>query len=302
MTPREIVAKSWAITKKERQIRRWGYAAAFAETLLNIKLIIYQVWFLITYLQGNPIGFFTLEATIMEHVPLWFFLTFIIILIILILIEWLFPHLARGAIIGLAAKRHNEEEVKGGLVLAVYNFFPIFAVHEIFFLSRITVVITIISLLLRYAGVVAPLAIGVLLLFFLGSLIIRFFCIFAEEAVVIKKTGIGGSLKASFKLVISYLGQVIFLMLLFFIIVLRIILNLVMVILIPGLVIGIGFLLAMFLSKTLSIIIATILGFVLVGIASYFFAYLAVFKQTIWTITFMELSKLKELDVIEIEK
>ena len=302
MTPREIVAKSWAITKKERQIRRWGYAAAFAETLLNIKLIIYQVWFLITYLQGNPIGFFTLEATIMEHVPLWFFLTFIIILIILILIEWFFPHLARGAIIGLAAKRHNEEEVKGGLVLAVYNFFPIFAVHEIFFLSRITVVITIISLLLRYAGVVAPLAIGVLLLFFLGSLIIRFFCIFAEEAVVIKKTGIGGSLKASFKLVISYLGQVIFLMLLFFIIVLRIILNLVMVILIPGLVIGIGFLLAMFLSKTLSIIIATILGFVLVGIASYFFAYLAVFKQTIWTITFMELSKLKELDVIEIEK
>ncbi|MDP7247077.1 MAG: hypothetical protein QF741_00440 [Candidatus Peribacteraceae bacterium] len=302
MTPREIIAKAWAITKQESQIRRWGYAAAVAETLLNIKLLIYQVWFLISYLQGDPIGFFTVEATLMKHIPMWLFITFMVTLVILLTIEWLFPHLSRGAIIGLAAKKHKGEEVKGGLVLAIYNFFPIFAIHEIFFLGRVTVVITIISLLLRYAGAIAPIAIGMLLLFYFCSLLIHFFCIFAEEAVVIKKLGIGGALKNSFKLVISYLGQVIFLLLLFFVIVLRVILNLIMVILIPGIVIGIGFLLTLFLPITISYVTATILGLILVGIASYFFAYLAVFKQTIWTITYMELSKLKELDIIEIEE
>jgi len=302
MTPREIVAKAWAITKAESQIRRWGYAAAVAETLLNIKLLIYQVWFLISYLQGDPIGFFTVEATLMKYVPMWFFISFMITLVVLITIEWLFPHLSRGAIIGLAAKKHKGEEVKGGLVLAIYNFFPIFAIHEIFFLGRVTVVITIISLLLRYAGGMAAFSIVLLLVFYFFSLLIHFFCIFAEEAVVIKKVGIGGALKNSFKLVISYLGHVIFLMLLFFVIVLRIILNLIMVILIPGIVIGIGFLLTLFLPPAISYTVATILGLVLVGIASYFFAYLAVFKQTIWTITYMELSKLKELDVIEIDE
>ncbi|MCF7844599.1 MAG: hypothetical protein K9M03_02105 [Kiritimatiellales bacterium] len=308
LTPREIIAKAWAITKKERQIRRWGYAAAIAETLLNIKLLIYQIWFLVSYLQGDPIGFFTVEATLMEHVPFWFFLTFIITLIILLIIEWLFPHLARGAIIGLAAKSHKGEEAKGGLVLAVYNFFPIFAIHEMFFLGRITIIITISSILLRYGGGVAPFAIGILLILYVVSNIFRFFCIFAEEAVVIyrdedgNRIGVGKALKQSLKLVISYLGQIVFLLLLFFVIVLRVVLNAVMVFLIPGIVIGVGFLLALVMPPIVGYSIATILGLVLVGIASYFFAYLAVFKQTVWTLTYLELGKLKELDVIEMNE
>ncbi|MBU0767066.1 hypothetical protein KKF55_04805 [Patescibacteria group bacterium] len=305
MTPREIIAKAWAITKKERPIRRWGYAAAIAETLLNIKLLIYQVWFAISYWKGDPIGFFTVEATLMEHVPFWLFLTFIITLIILLIIEWLLPNLSRGAIIGLAAKSYKGEEVKGGLVLAVYNFFPIFAIHEMFFLGRITVIITISSILLRYGGGVAPFAIGILVIFYILSNIFQFFCIFAEEAVVIcrdednNRIGVGRALKQSLKMVISYLGQIVFLLLLFFVIVLRVVLNVVMVLLIPGIVIGIGFLLALVMPPIVGYSIATVLGLALVGVASYFFAYLAVFKQTVWTLTYLELGKLKELDVIE---
>ena len=33
--------------------------------------------------------------------------------------------------------------------------------------------------------------------------------------------------------------------------------------------------------------------------ASYFLGYVTVFKHTVWTITYIELSKLKELDIIE---
>jgi hypothetical protein len=306
MTPREIIAKAWAITKKERQVRRWGYVSAALETLLNLKLLIYQVWFLISYLEGDPIGFFTVEATILEPVPLWFFITFIVTLILALIIEWLFPNLAKGAIIGLAAKAYNKEEVKGGLVLAIYNFFPIFAIHEVFLLGRIATVITMISLLLRYTGDMAPIGITILIVFYLATLVMQFFFIFAEEAVVIyrdednNKIGIGRALKHSFKLVISYLGHVVFLLLLSFVIILRVFLNLIMVILIPGIALGIGFLFTLFLPHIVAWSIGGILAVILIGIASYFFAYLSVFKQTIWTLTYMELSKLKELDVIEL--
>jgi len=306
LTPREIIAKAWTITKKERQVRRWGYVASIAETLLNLKLLIYQVWFLISYLQGDPIGFFTVEATLMDYVPFWLFMTFIITLIVLLIIEWLFPHLAKGAIIGLAAKSYKKEEVKGGLVFAVYNFFPIFAIHEMFFLGRLTVVITISSLLLRYGGAIAPIAIGILVIAYIASNIFAFFCVFAEEAVVIyrdddnNRIGVGRALKQSFKLVISYLGHIVFLMLLSFIIILRVILNFIIVFLIPGAIIAIVFIFSLVLPAIAAWIIGGICGIVLIGVASYFFAYLAVFKQSVWTITYMELEKMKDLDVIEI--
>ena len=58
MNPRDIIAEAWAITLKERQVRRWGYVSAFLETLLSLKLLIYQTWFIVSYIQGNPIGFF----------------------------------------------------------------------------------------------------------------------------------------------------------------------------------------------------------------------------------------------------
>ena len=39
----------------------------------------------------------------------------------------------------------------------------------------------------------------------------------------------------------------------------------------------------------------------LVATGSYFFAYVTVFKQTVWTITYLELSQIKDLDVIHEE-
>jgi hypothetical protein len=62
---------------------------------------------------------------------------------------------------------------------------------------------------------------------------------------------------------------------------------------------GIGFLLLFFFSPVVSYSIAVTIGVVLVFVASYFFGYLHVFKETVWTITFLELKKHKELDVIE---
>ena len=299
MNPREIIAEAWAITTRERKIRRWGFTSAIFETLFDVKLLIYQTYFLFTYLQGDTIGFFKIEELIYTYLPLWGFLTFIIILGILFVIEIFLPKLCLGAIIGLAAKSYRKEEVKGGLVLALYNFFPIFAIHEFFVLAKLTTTITLCSLILRYigGGFGSPL-IWITLSFYLLSNLFRFFATFAEEGIVIRKLGIFDAMGKSFKLIISYLSHVVFLLILLFVISLRILLNALVLLVLPGLIFGLGIVLATFLSVNLSILIASIVGIVLILIASYFFAYLHVFKQTVWTITYIELSRRKDLDII----
>ena len=299
MTPRELIAEAWAITQREKSLRHWGFFASFFETLLNLKLISYQVYFLIEYWRGGDAGFFDVEINIYHSMPHWFFWTFVITLTVLITIELFVPQLALGAITGLAAKSHAGEPATGGLVLSLYNFFPIFAIHESLFLSSWATVITACSVALRYVdGDIKFWIIGFLAFFWVVSNILAFFFSFAIPAVVIEKQGIFPAIALSFKLIISYLGRVMFLMLLLFVIVIRVILNTLIVLIIPAIVVGIALLFTFILSPAARYTIALGIGTVLVLIASYFFGYLHVFQHTVWTITFMELRKHKDLDVI----
>lgn len=301
MTPREIIAKAWAMTKKETQLRRWGFASALLQTLLNVKLLVYQSWFFYLYvIKGETISFFAMEELLLKVMPAGVAWAIIIVIFAMIAIELVFPHFAKGAIIGLAAKSHSKQEVKGGLVLAIYNFIPIFVVHELFVLSGISTVVTVASLMIRYGppGDFVFLPLGILGFVWVFSNILEFFSAFAEESIVIHKSGPFDAIGRSIKLIISHLGHIVFLLILLFVITLRILINLVMLLLIPGAVMGIGLLLAQFLSPVVSYGIGSIVGLALVAVASYFFAYVTVFRQTVWTITYMELSSLKDLDII----
>lgn len=299
MNPREIIAQAWVYTMKEGGMRRWGFAASFFETLLSVQLASYQSWLFYSYIKGTSINYLALQRQAVDQIGFTAFISILVTLGMIWVGGWLFPHLARGAIIGLAAKCHRKEAVEGGLVLGVYNFFSIFAVHQLLILSGITTVISLISLALRFGGSIAPVVIIAVLLLWSFTLILEFFWIFSEEAIVIHKIGVRPAIRKSVKLVISHLGHIVFLMLLLFFIILRIVGNLIMVILIPGITIALGFTLTQLLSPIVSYSIAGVLGVLIVGIASYFFAYIDVFRQTVWTLTYMELSKLKELDIIE---
>lgn len=302
MKPRDIIARSWALTKTEKTIRKWAFSHSILSTLFNAKLFFYQAWLAYSYFVLNdPIGFVTIEKMLWENLPPWLSITIFVLFGLLLLAEWLFPHMARGAIVGLGAKAYQKEEVKGGLVLAIYNFFPLFALHEVLVLSSFTTTITLCSLCLRYGGDVGMLAAIILGVLWFISNVLEFFWIFSEEAVVISKMGIREAIKQSFKLVISYLSHIVFLILLLFIIILRIVANLLMIILVPAIVLGFGWFLSTLLPAAISYTISTIVGLTIIGFASYLFAYLEVFRQTVWTITYIELSKMRDLDVIEIE-
>lgn len=300
MTPREIIAEAWAITIKEHPIRRWAFTSSFFETLLDVKLLVYQVYFAYEHFYGSgDAGFFDIEILIYQSLPFGVFLAFMIFFILLIVVEIFLPHLCTGAIIGLAAKSYRKEDVKGGLVLGLYNFFAIFGIHEFLVLAGVSTVVTASSLILRY--VEAPLSywsISILLFFFVLSNVLRFFFSFANQAAVLQKMNIFEAMGKSFKLIVSHLSHVMFLLLLLFVITIRIVLNIAMLILIPGIIVAIGYLLALFISPIVSYTIAGIVGVGLVIAASYFFAYLQAFKHTVWTITYLELIKQKDLDEI----
>lgn len=300
MTPRELIAEAWAIVSREKLIRRWAFASSLLQTLFSLKLLIYQVYFAYTYFfLGEGAGFFDIEIMLFHSIPFGVFLTLAILFILLIVVELLLPHICHGAIVGLAAKSFRGESMKGGLVLGLYNFFPIFGIHEFLVLASTSMAITISSLILRYVS--APLSywsIGMLLILFCISNVLKFFFSFGIEAIVIEKKGVIEAIGRSFKLIVSHLAHVMFLLLLLFVIAIRIALNVAMVIIIPGLVIGLGSVLTFFLSPLISYSIAGTVGVALIIVASYFFAYIQAFKYTVWTITYLELMKEKDLDVI----
>ncbi len=300
MTPREIIAEAWTITTTEPQVRRWAYASSLLETLLNLKLLLTQAYFGYVYIFGHgSAGFFDIELWIFRNLPIWASTTVLASFVLLVVIEFFAPHLCLGAIIGLAAKRAKGEEVKGGMVLGLYNFFAVFTIHEFLILASVPTTITVISLIMRYIdrGLWAFSIGGVLLLFCVGN-IQKFLFAFAEEAAVIEKRGIFDAIGRSFKLIVSHLARIMFLYLLLIVISLRIVINAIMVVLIPLIMLAFGFVLTFFFSETVSIVAACVLGIALTFVASYFLGYILAFKQTVWTLTYMEFMKEKDLDEI----
>lgn len=300
MTPREIIAAAWTITSSEPKLRRWAYASSLLETLLNVKLLFTQAYFGYVYLYGHgDAGFFDIEIWIWNSLPPAVAISILLSFVLLVVIEFFAPHLCLGAIIGLAAKRAQGEKVRGGFVLALYNFFAVFTLHEFLILSSVPTAITVISLILRYIdpGLWAFSIGGVLALFVIGN-IQKFLFAFAEEAAVIQKLGVFEAIGRSFKLILSHLPRIMFLYLLLIVISLRIAINAVMIVLIPAIMVGFGFLLTFFVSQAASIVAALVLGLLLIGVASYFLGYILAFKQTVWTLTYMEFMKERDLDEI----
>ena len=301
LTPREIIADAWAISVRERKMKIWGFIYALLETLRELELILYQVYFLYWYFVGESKGYWAVEIDLLRALPLWLFILLTLLSILLIVFELFVPTIATGAIIGLGAKAYGKEKVNGGLILGLYNFFPILEIHGMFILSSFSIVFSACSLILRYGGNdpgIKFLAIGTILLLWAIAGFFRLLSVFAEEAVVIHKMGVFRAMGLSFKLIISNWSHFMFLILLMVVISIRIIMRTVLILLVPGIGIGVGLLLTFVLPATFSYAIGAFIGLILLGLASYFIAYLHIFKQTVWTITFMELSKQKELDVI----
>jgi hypothetical protein len=298
LTPREIIAHAWAVTTTQPTLKKWGFFGSFFEILLDVKLLVYQIYFLVSYIRGEGGGLFDIEIYLYQALPFWLFATLLTLFILLVTVELFVPSLSSGAIIGLAAKAHRKEKVEGGFILALYNFFPILAVHEVFVFSSLSIFITAISVILRYGAGLQTMLIVVATIVWIVSNIMRFFSSFTESAVVVEKMNVFKAGAKSVKLMMSYMPHVMFLFVLLIVISIRILINTLVIVLVPMAILGSGLLMTYVFQPIVSYTIAGVLGLLLTLVAAYFFAYLQVFKQAVWTIMYMELIKEKELDKI----
>ncbi len=299
LSPRDIIAEAWRLTTTTKPLKRWGFFRSIFALLLDLKLLFYQLYFAYAYfISHKEVGLFDDVEWGYANLPGWLFTTILTSFIVLFIIELFVPSLADGAVIGLAAKAYNKEEVSGGFILALYNFFAILTIHELFVFSGVSIFITTCSVILRYTeGLKIPLLVIATLLWIISS-ILRFFASFSEEGVVIQKLGVFAAAGRSIKLTVSYLGHVVFLFVLMAIIGVRILINAVVIVLLPTVLFGLGVVLTWFLSTTVAAIIITIVSIVLILLLAYGLTYLNVFKQTVWTIMFIEMNRQKDLDSI----
>ncbi len=298
LTPREIIAQAWTITTHERSLKHWGFFGSFFEILLDVKLIIYQIYFVYSYFVGHGGGLFDIEIMLYNSIPFWLFMTLMISFVVLLIIELFVPSLAEGAIIGLTAKAHCKEKREGGFILALYNFFPILALHEVFVFSSVSIFITAISVILRYSGGLAWPLVGVASIVWIISNILKFFSSFIAPAIVIDKMNVFKAGAKSVKMIFSYMPHVMFLMLLLIAISIRIFINTIIIVLVPAAVVGMGLMMTWVMGPALSYTIAGVLAILLTLVSAYFLAYVHVFRHAVWTIMYMELVKVKDLDKI----
>ena len=298
LTPREIVAQAWTITTTEPALKRWGFFGTFFRLLLDIKLVAYQIYFLLAFLHGKEVGLFDDAIWLYNTVSFGVFTTILISFFLLLAVEVFVPSMTDGPIIGLTAKSYKHEPVQGGFILGLYNFFPILTVHEIFIFSGLNILITAVSILLRYGEGLTPFLIVIALVLWSMSSVLKFLSRFSEPAIVIDKVGIFDSIGKSIKLVFSYPQHVMFLIVLLILISIRVFINTVLIVLIPAVVFDIGLVLTYVVTPAISYTIAGSIGIVMIFIVAYFFTYLHVFKQTVWTLMYMELKTQKEMDVI----
>lgn len=298
MTPREIVAEAWAIAKREKKLWQWGFMASFFAILLSVKFLSFQTYIFYEYFFGhNEAGMFDMELWLINNTPPWFWMSTFITFIVLLIVEFFMPHFTEGAIIGLTVKAHRKEPLEGGLVLGLYNFFPIFAIHEFFFLASWNLVISGVSLTLRYLPEsMHMIIIPAIIFLFIFSNFFSFLTSFAPEGCVIKKMGPVESAMRSYKLIVSHLSHVLFLLILLLVISVRIIINTFVVFLIPAAVVGIALALTYVFSPFISYLIGAGIGVILIVVASYALAYLHIFRRAVWTLTFLELDSRKDLD------
>lgn len=299
LTPREIIAQAWTITTSSPELKRWGFFGSMLRLLLDVKLVSYQIYFIVAYINGKQVGLADDFIWLHGKVPLSVFTAITTGFGILLLMELFVPSFTDGAIIGLAAKAQRKEPLRGGFILALYNFFPLLTLHEFFIFSGVNLLITAISLTLRYGGGMTPFLITIACILWFLSSILKFFTSFAEPAIVLSKDGIFACISRSIKLVFSYPSHIIFLLLLLLIISIRVFINVAIIVVIPTAVIGLGIVLTYVLTPTISYTIAGILAVALLGTAGYFFTYFHVFKQTVWTVMYMELMKQKDLDDLQ---
>jgi len=299
MEYKAIIKEAWQLTRANKRLI-WVYAfiPAMISLIASMLYMVYQVDASI-----HAPAFNEGEHVILDYAQAaWGFITglgsfgvVVVILIAFFIIAYLMiPVFCQGAMIQLVARIRNGQKISmlDGLTYGTLSFLPLF---EYSLLIRSFSLIAILSqgaFILRNLGTewfkifIIPLT----LLFVIG-LILTLFLTYTEYFIAIDKKKVFKSIWSSVKLVIYNWKHTILLMILMLFIIVRIIFNIILVLLIPGAIIGITWLVGSVEIEQIGVILGSIIGIVGLFFAAYFTAVLNLFTTAVWTYTFLELTQ-----------
>lgn len=304
MDYRQTIREAWEFTQNNKKLIIWyAFFPAVFTTLAGIIYLTYQFFaFKSSALFENwEHGFgYVLVTTVWEVIRDNFSSTwpFLIIAGIIVLLYFLIPSLCEGAIIQLIARKKNGQNVRtrDGIKYGMLSFLPLF---EYSLLIRTFSVFSILgegAFVARNLGMdMFNALLPVMIIFLVAGLFLTLLFTYAEFFIVIDEGKVFDSIVKSSTLVVKHLEATLLLSVLMLIISIRIVLQLIFVVLIPVVIIVPVYLFASSTSPEIGILVGGVLGLIALYFASYLSATIHVFAASVWTFTFLELTKEEEI-------
>lgn len=222
----------------------------------------------------------------------------IISLAVLGVLYLLLPAFCEGAMIQLIARKRNDQPVRtlDGIRYGMLNFLPLFEYSWFARSFSWVSAFTWSALFLRNLGWEAlQFLLPIMIIFLIVSVIMTLIFTYTEFFIVIDGQRVIKSIGKSSTLVVTHLEHTLLLTVLMVIIGVRILVQLLFVLLIPAIMTGIVYFVAAGTLQVVALAIASVAGLVMLYIASYLSATIHVFAASVWTFTFLELTKEEEI-------
>jgi len=296
---KQIVAEAWQFTQENRKLVIWyGALPAFFGTVVGIGYLIYQYYaFLSSQLFQNWNKSFTylVFATILDFLQAHrgIILPLLIAAVILVVCYFFIPVIFEGGLIQLVARRRNGQNIpaRKGISFGLMYFLPLFEYTLFFQIVSGTSVFSVLFTSLRNFGwQVFPLVMPIFIVAAVAVFLVAIFLTYSEFYIVIDEEKVFTSIAKSFNLVVRNLEETLLLTILMLLIGVRIIIQLFFVLLIPVVVVGVVYLMALANLPNWGLVIGGTLGIAGLLTASYLNGIIHVFSISVWTFTFLQLT------------
>ena len=311
MDYKQIIAEAWQYTQERKRLIRWfGFLPAVFTTVVSIGTLLYQFFsFKNSYLfTGNPedegflfevvsFGWNFLQTHLSWTVPL------IIGGVVFAFLYFLYPTLSAAATIQVIARERNGQSagLTTGVKYGARQFLPMLEYRAVMKVFSVMFVFFEMAFTLRYSLDFFLLLLPIFILFAVAGLVMSLLFTYAEFFIVVDDEGIFQAMRSSARLVIANWKHTFLITILMMIIGLRIIIQVVLVFLVPVIILLVTGYLSIILAPGISLIIGGILGAAGLLLAAYLSGVVEIFSYSVWTFTFLSLTKEKEISAREVE-
>lgn len=302
MKYRAIISEAWLITQENKKLIWWfAFIPSLLTFLVSMVYIVYQgiSFWTSPYIRSDATETHLLSTILEKGVNIFTqnpsLGVFGIVMIALVLLTYLMlPVFTQGALIQLVARKRAGEpiSVARGIGYGFNRFLQLFEYHTFVKTFSLVGIITEASFTFRIFGPEPFKIFGwIFLLFLIIALFLSLLLTYAEYYVVIDKEGVFSSIIKSSGLVIRQWHHTLFMLLLMAVIIVRVGLNVLVAALVPALIFAPIFFFTSITLAKIGVIVGAVAGVIILYFASYFLGVFHVFTTSVWTFTFLDLTK-----------